>query len=156
MPHEQEQSTREKNKQVVSEYTTEFWGKGNTDVVDKFCADDFVSNCPLHGLRRGKAQVKKMIAFPDFVIHAYGSIPMIAENDYVVVRWIGGGTHTGPAFDDLPMGRIPGQNTGRTIQFSGTTIYTLRDGKIIEELAEEGALTALQQLGILSSTNTTE
>ncbi|KKP02180.1 hypothetical protein THAR02_05727 [Trichoderma harzianum] len=151
MPHGEEQSMLEMNKQVVSEYTTEFWGKGNTDVVDRLCADDFVSDCPLHGRRQGKAQ-----AFPDFVIHAYGSIPMIAENDYVVVRWIGGGKHTGPAFDDLPIGRLPGQNTGRIIQFSGTTIYTLRDGKIIEEVAEEGALTALQQLGILSSSNTAE
>ncbi|KAH0523229.1 hypothetical protein TsFJ059_008264 [Trichoderma semiorbis] len=161
MPPGEEPSMLEMNKQVVSEYTTEFWGKGNTDVVDQLCADDFVSDCPLHGRRQGKAQVKKMIldfreAFPDFVIHAYGSIPMIAENDYVVVRWIGGGKHTGPAFDDLPIGRLPGQNTGRIIQFSGTTIYTLRDGKIIEEVAEEGALTALQQLGILSSTNTAE
>ncbi|PNP45040.1 hypothetical protein TGAMA5MH_03089 [Trichoderma gamsii] len=161
MSLEEEQSTREKNKQVVSEYTTEFWGNGNTDVVDKLCADDFVSDCPLHGRRQGKAQVKKMIldfreAFPDFVIHAYGSIPMIAENDYVVVRWIGGGKHTGPAFDDLPIGRLQGQNTGRVIQFSGTTIYTLRDGKIIEEVAEEGALTALQQLGILSSASTAD
>lgn len=75
---------------------------------------------------------------------------MIAEQDYVVVRWIGGGQHTGVAFDDLPMGRLP-MNTGRTIQFSGTTIYTLKGGKIIEEMAEEGALTALQQLEILSS-----
>lgn len=61
MSLEEEQSTREKNKQVVSEYTTEFWGNGNTDVVDKLCADDFVSDCPLHGRRQGKAQVKKMI-----------------------------------------------------------------------------------------------
>jgi predicted ester cyclase len=75
---------------------------------------------------------------------------MIAEQDYVVARWIGGGQHTGVAFDDLPIGRLP-MNTGRTIQFSGTTIYTLRDGKIVEEIAEEGALTALQQLEILSS-----
>ncbi|PNP44454.1 hypothetical protein TGAMA5MH_03800 [Trichoderma gamsii] len=82
---------------------------------------------------------------------------MIAEYDYVVVRWIGGGKHTGPAFDDLlPLGRLPGQNTGRIIQFSGTTIYTLKDGKIIEEVAEEGALTALQQLGILSGARTAD
>lgn len=61
MSLEEEQTIRERNKQVVSEYTTEFWGKGNTDVVDKLCTDDFVSDCPLHGRRQGKAQVKKMI-----------------------------------------------------------------------------------------------
>ncbi len=61
MPHDREQSVPEKNKHVVAEYTSEFWGKGNTDVVDVLCADDFVSDCPLHGRRPGKAQVKKMI-----------------------------------------------------------------------------------------------
>lgn len=74
---------------------------------------------------------------------------MIAESDYVVTRWIGGGTHTGPAFDDLPLGQLSTANTGREISFTGTTIYTLRDGKIVEETGEEAALTALQQLGIL-------
>lgn len=74
---------------------------------------------------------------------------MIAERDYVVTRWIGGGRHTGVAFDDLPAGRIATPNTGKVIHFSGTTIFTLKDGKIIEEVGEEGALTALQQLGIV-------
>ena len=73
---------------------------------------------------------------------------MIAEADYVVTRWIGGGKHTGVAFDDLPLGRLD-TNTGREIHFSGTTIFTLRDGKIVEETGEEGALTALQQLGLI-------
>lgn len=78
---------------------------------------------------------------------------MIADRDYVVTRWIGGGRHTGVAFDDLPAGRLAEPNTGKVIHFSGTTIFTLRDGKITEELGEEGALTALQQLGIVDPPN---
>lgn len=80
---------------------------------------------------------------------------MIAENEYVVTRWIGGGKHTGVSFDDLPMGKLDSSNTGKEIQFSGTTIYTLREGKIVEEIGEEGALTALQQLGIVTSPDPT-
>lgn len=78
---------------------------------------------------------------------------MIAEKDYVVTRWIGGGKHTGVAFDDLPVGQLATPNTGKIIHFSGTTIFTIKDGKITEELGEEGALTALQQLGIIDPPN---
>ena len=78
---------------------------------------------------------------------------MIAEENFVVTRWIGGGKHTGVAFDDLPLGALHQPNSGKEIQFSGTTIYTLRDGKIIEEIGEEGALTALQQLGIIAQSS---
>ena len=62
---------------------------------------------------------------------------MIAEQDYVVSRWMSGGKETGVAFDDLPIGGLPVPKTSRTNQFSGTTIYALRDGKIVEEVAEE-------------------
>lgn len=92
-------------------------------------------------------------AFPNVTFRPYGPIPMIADRDYVVTRWIGGGRHTGVAFDDLPAGRLAEPNTGKVIHFSGTTIFTLKDGKITEELGEEGALTALQQLGIVDPPN---
>ena len=32
---------------------------------------------------------------------------LIAEGDYVVGRWKGGGTHTGPAFSDFLVGSLP-------------------------------------------------
>ncbi len=35
------------------------------------------------------------------------------------------------------------------MHFSGITIFTLRDGKIVDETGEEGAVTALQQLGLV-------
>lgn len=92
-------------------------------------------------------------AFPNVTFRPYGPIPMIAEKDYVVTRWIGGGKHTGVAFDDLPAGQLATPNTGKIIHFSGTTIFTVKDGKITEELGEEGALTALQQLGIIDPPN---
>lgn len=37
--------------------------------------------------------------------------------------------------------------------FSGTTIFTLKDGKIVDETGEEGALTALQNLGLVQQPN---
>jgi len=35
-------------------------------------------------------------AFPD--LNFWGTADLIAEGDYVVGQWEGGGTHTGPAF----------------------------------------------------------
>ncbi|VUC28721.1 unnamed protein product [Clonostachys rosea] len=146
-----------KNIEVVSEYFSEFWGKANPEVVDKLCADDFVFNYPMHGPRYGKAATKKMLselkeAFPDISFRVYQH-PLIASGPYVVGRWIGGGTHTGVAFNDLAVGALNEPNTGKKIHFSGTTIFTLKDGLIVDETGEEGALTALQQLGLVAPPN---
>jgi hypothetical protein len=71
----------------------------------------------------------------------------------VVGRWIGGGRHTGRAFDDLAVGKLDKPNTGKDVYFSGTTIFTLENGKIVDEIGEEQALTALQQLGLVPPPN---
>ena len=73
---------------------------------------------------RGRDEVREFAlafreAFPDLGFGA--TADLIAEGDYVVGQWKGGGTHTGPAFDDLPVGGMrPGR--GRTMEFTGTTI----------------------------------
>ena len=71
----------------------------------------------------------------------------------MVGRWIGGGRHTGVTFDDLPMGKLDKPGTEKEIFFSGITIFTLNNGKIVHEIGEEQALTALQQLGLASPPN---
>ena len=52
---------QEKNKAVVQKYFLEYWGKGNVDVVDEVCADNFVIDYPMHGPRRDKEAAKKML-----------------------------------------------------------------------------------------------
>lgn len=88
-------------------------------------------------------------SFPDVSFRLFSPFPLIAESDYVVARWFGGGKHTGQAFYDFPVGSLPQPNSGKEMRFSGTTVFTLRDGKIVEELGEESALSALQQLGLI-------
>jgi hypothetical protein len=39
------------------------------------------------------------------------------------------------------------------MRFTGTTVFKIVDGKIVEEIGEEGALTALQQLGLVPDGN---
>ncbi|KAI5921985.1 SnoaL-domain-containing protein [Camillea tinctor] len=150
-------SEETKNLAIISEYFTEYWGKANPDVVDRLCADNFVINYPMHGPRYGKDAAKKLIidlkeAFPDISFRPYQH-PLIASGPYIVGRWIGGGTHTGVAFADLAVGALDEPNTGKKMRFSGMTIFTLKDGKIVDETGEEGALTALQQLGLVKGPN---
>ncbi|KIN05283.1 hypothetical protein OIDMADRAFT_192980, partial [Oidiodendron maius Zn] len=76
--------------------------------------------------------------------------PSIAEGEYIVGRWISGGKHTGCAFDDLAVGKLSQLNTGKEIYFSATTSFTPNDGKFVDVKGEEGALTALQQLGLVA------
>ena len=66
----------------------------------------------------------------------------------MVGRWEGGGTHTGPAFDDFLVGSPP-PATGRKMHFTGATVLRLKDGKIAEEIRLDDGVTALKQLGLI-------
>jgi predicted ester cyclase len=105
----------------------------------------------LHEPRRGRADIKAFMtgfreAFPDLMFE--GAADLIAEGDYVVGRWKGGGTHTGPAFSDFLIGSLPAA-TGRKMYFTGTTVLRIADGKIAEEIGLDDSLTALQQLKLV-------
>jgi predicted ester cyclase len=150
------ESKTEENKAIVARWFTGYWGNPvDLSVVDELGAPDVLVHYPMHGPRRGREEAKKMMrdlreAFPDLNFWAVGDL--IAEGDYVVGRWDGGGTHTGPAFSDLPIGSLPAAS-GRNIRFTGTTVFRVVDGKIVEEIGQEGALTALQQLQLVPAAN---
>jgi len=144
--------TVDDNKAIVGRWFTEFWGKTcNLAVVDELASPDMLLQYSLHEPRRGRDDIKAFMtdfraAFPD--LNFWGTADLIAEGDYVVGRWEGGGTHTGPAFSDFLAGALAAK-TGRTMRFSGTTVLRLKDGKIIEEIGLDDGVTALQQLGLI-------
>lgn len=142
----------EENKAVVGRWFTEFWGADfNPGVIDELAAPDIRFEYSLHAPCRGRDEVRAFAtkfraAFPDLAFG--GTADLIAEGDYVVGQWIGGGTHTGEAFDDWPIGALPA-GTGKTMRFTGTTVLKLVDGLIAEEIGLDDALTALQQLNLI-------
>jgi predicted ester cyclase len=88
-------------------------------------------------------------AFPD--LNFWGTADLIAEGDYVVGQWEGGGTHIGPIdFNDLPIGSVPA-GSGKTMRFTGTTVLKVVDGLIVEEIGLDDGVKVLQQLGIIPS-----
>lgn len=77
-------------------------------------------------------------AFPDLRVEVD---LLIAEGDFVTVRWTARGTNTG-AGQGIPA-------TGRRVQTSGTTIFRLALGKIAEEWTAGDSLGLLRQLGLM-------
>jgi predicted ester cyclase len=140
------------NKAIVGRWFTEFWGPDyNPDVIDDLAAPDIRFEYSMHAPCRGREQVREFArkfraAFPD--LGFAGTADLIAEGDYVVGRWKGGGTHTGEAFDDLPIGALPAA-TGRTMVFTGTSVLKVENGRITEEIGTDDGVTALQQLGLI-------
>jgi predicted ester cyclase len=142
----------EQNKALVGRWFTEFWGNPwNPAIVDELAAPDMLLQYSLHAPRRGRADVKAFMigfraAFPD--LSFAGAADLIAEGDYVVGRWVGGGTHTGPAFSDFLAGSLPAAS-GRAMRFTGTTVIKIENGRITEEVGLDDGVTALTQLGLI-------
>ena len=145
-------SKEQENKAIVGRWFKEFWGNPwNPKVVDNLAAPDILLQYSLHAPRRGRDDVRVFMiafreAFPD--LSFAGTADLIAEGDFVVGRWEGGGTHTGPAFGDFLAGALP-VGSGRRMRFSGVTVLRVENGKIAEEIGLDDGVTALQQLGLL-------
>jgi predicted ester cyclase len=145
-------SKEDDNKAIIGRWFTNFWGKTcDLDVVDELAAPDMLLQYSLHAPRRGREDIKAFMtgfrdAFPD--LNFWGAADLIAEGDYVVGRWEGGGTHTGPAFNDFLFGALP-PATGRKMRFTGTTVLRVQDGRITEEIGLDDGVTALSQLELI-------
>ena len=145
-------NTAQENKAIVGRWFTEFWGKTcNLKVVDEIAAPNMLLKYSLHEPRSGREDIKAFMtdfraAFPD--LNFWGTADLIAEGDYVVGRWEGGGTHTGPAFDDFLVGGLPARS-GRKMRFGGMTVLRIENGKVAEEVGLDDGVTVLQQLGLI-------
>src|SRR4051812_40428705 len=99
MGTQKELSKEETNKALVGKWFTNFWGETcDLNIVDELASPNMLLQYSLHEPRRGHNDIKAFMtdfrnAFPDLKFG--GAADLIAEGDYVVGRWIGGGTHTG-------------------------------------------------------------
>ena len=75
-------------------------------------------------------------AFPDLQLTAN---QVIAEGDYVAIRWTARGTHRGDLFGIAP--------TGKETTVTGMTIDRWADGKVAESWTNWDTLGLLQQIG---------
>lgn len=147
-----EKTKQELNKEIVGQWFTHFWGETvDLSIVDKIAAPDMLLKYSLHEPRNGHDDIIAFMtdfraAFPN--LKFWGTADLIAEGDYVVGQWEGGGTHTGIAFNDFLAGSLPAA-TGKKMHFTGTTVLKVVNGKITEEIGLDDGVTALTQLGLI-------
>ena len=75
--------------------------------------------------------------FPDL---SYTVDDVITDDDMVLARWSGTGTHAGAAFLGV-------ETSGRPVEWNGMNAFRFQCGRIIEGWSEANGLSALRQLG---------
>ena len=118
----------EQNKALVRRMFDEIWNKRQVAAISTFHAPPIVESLT--------AFVSEYFAaFADWELAVD---EMVAEGDYVMLRWRNSGTHHGE-FLGIPA-------TGKRVTFEGMSILRITDGKIIDYAACYDLLTIRQQL----------
>ena len=139
------------NKDLAAEYFDAVWSQHYNPEKIRLLADTaLLWRYPMHGEFHGPESVIAMLtsfreSLPDLTFWA--TEELVPAGDYVVARWEGGGTHTGKALTELPYGGPIPAGSGRKVFFKGMSLLRFRDGKVIEDVGEEGAIDAHLQLG---------
>jgi len=135
--------TSENNKNLITQFYNEVWGKGNLSFADQVFHQDYIR----HDLRPGNPiagpEGQKKIAgdfrkaFPDLSIH----LDLIfAADDFVAARWTMTVTQTGKWGEIEP--------TNKKATFSGVNLFRLEEGKVKEIWNHRDDLGLMQQLGV--------
>jgi len=130
-------------KQIARRYMDECWNQGKLDSISELVS----ANCRIHdpafpSLTAGADNLKRHIGmckkgFPDLT---FSIDDTIAERNEVVHHWTARGTHKA---EFLGM-----QATNRKATVSGTSIYRIEGGKIVEQWADWNLMTLMEQLGV--------
>jgi predicted ester cyclase len=110
---------------------------------DELFVPDFVRHDPAGGFR-SREDYKRFLSRLLVALPGHFTIEdLIAEGDKVVLRYTFRGTHQGQ-WRGIPP-------TGKAVTFTGSYIYRIVDGKIVEGWENADTLGLLQQLGAVPS-----
>lgn len=135
----------EQNKTLAHRFHMDILVEGRLDVADEILSSDFVAHSSAlppefskgpEGIKKGCTAYRT--GLPDIWVKHYETI---AEGDLVMIRWEGGGTHTGEL-----MG-IPA--SGKAVAWTGFDLFRIEGGKIVEMWQEQDVLSFMQQIGAL-------
>jgi predicted ester cyclase len=130
------------NKAVIQRIVDEMWTAGNEAVLEELISADLVEHGAFATGGAGREEARQTVArfraaFPDLRLRTED---MVAEGDYVVLRWVGEGTHDGEF-----MGAAP---TGIAAEVEGIDIYRVVGGQVVEHWGYPDVIGLAQQLGI--------
>jgi predicted ester cyclase len=122
----------QENKALVRREQQELWNHtGELDAADELFAAD-----QAEAAKREAADFRQ--GFPD-VVSTIEDI--IAEGDKVVAHWRSRATHQGEYMDIPP--------TGNRVEFTGISVYRIKEGKIAESWNIEDQFGLMQQIGAI-------
>lgn len=127
------------NKTIAESYANRLWNDKDINVIDELMGQNVVIHSLLgdfHGIKGMKNIAKVWLhGFGD--LHVHNDI-VIGENDLVSIQWRVHATHTGEFKGIEP--------TGKSVAYSGVTVYRIQEGKIIEYWAYIDMQHLLQQM----------
>jgi len=134
----------EESKTLAHRFHMDIVVEGKLNVADEILSSDFVAHAPVppeftkgpEGFKKWATALRTGLA--GIWMKHYETI---AEGDLVMIRWEGGGMHTG----DL-MGVPP---SGNSVTVTGIDLFRIVGGKIVEMWQEQDVLGMMQQIGAL-------
>ncbi len=133
--------TVEENKAVVRRFIEECWNAGRLEVADEVLAETIARNGQAMGVEGMRAFIAMVrAAMPDY--HSENE-DVLCEGDRVAWRYTSRGTHTGGPLFGV-------QATGKELTISGTAIFSLVGGRIVEIWDRVDMLPVYQQLGLVT------
>jgi steroid delta-isomerase-like uncharacterized protein len=138
--------TVRRNRELVTEFITALFTRGELDAVDRYLDPHYVDHDPpvpdapsgREAMRRAAAMFRS--GFPDW--HS-DLEQMVSEGDVVVERFVARGTHRGEI-----MGVPP---TGATVVLSGINVFRIDGDRIVERWGRLDELGLLRQLGLVAT-----
>jgi predicted ester cyclase len=131
-----------RNKEIVTAFV-HATNKLELDKLDDMVVEDYVEHQPIPGQPPGREGLKWAYRtfnepFPDLV---FDFADVLAEGDLIVGRGIGEG-HNTASFMGIPP-------TGKAVRWTGTRLFRLKDGKIVEGWINLDMMGLMQQLGVI-------
>jgi steroid delta-isomerase-like uncharacterized protein len=131
------------NKDIAHRFMDECWSGGRLEAIPELVSE----NCSIHdpvfpSLPAGADSMKRHIStcregFPDL---RFDIEDTVAERNEVVLHWTARGTHKGQFLGMAP--------TDKQATVSGTSIFRIDDGKIVEQWADWNLMSLMEQLGM--------
>ena len=129
---EEKKLSAQENKALVRREQEELWNyTGDLDAAEELFAAE-----QAEAVKQEAADFRQ--GFPD-VVSTIEDI--IAEGDKVVAHWRSRATHQGNYMDIAP--------TGNRVEFTGSSIYRIEEGKIAQEWIVEDQFGLMQQIGAI-------
>lgn len=112
-------------RKIAEDYANTIWNQKEISTIDRLVHKDVLIHSLL-GDFRGAQAMKEVVeswlkGFPDLSVK---NELIISENDLVSIQWSAKGTHAGEFKGKKPR--------GKSVFYSGVTVYRIKNGQIIE------------------------